>query len=99
MACSKSKCKVIRIIAVIFLGVIISIISMAVFIYSGYLHAYAQGGKTCEAWFGIYIYKLTLAGDKYVGHSIQNNMGIVSTICVLAVFMMDRIIVLSRRKH
>lgn len=85
--------KRIRMALAIGIGFVLAIVSMAITIYFGYVHAYSNGGKIKDVYlFGLKIYRLILEGDNYTGTSLWVNMGIVCALYMGIVLLLEEII-------
>lgn len=75
------------------MGFGLAILSMALTIYFGYVHAYSNGGNIKDVYlFGLKIYRLTMEGDNYTGTSLGVNMGIVCAIYMGIALLLEEII-------
>lgn len=82
-----------RITLALGIGFGLAILSMALTIYFGYVHAYSNGGNAKDVYLlGLKIYRLTLEGNNYTGASLGVNMGIVCAIYMGIVLFLEEII-------
>jgi hypothetical protein len=85
--------KIVRVSLALGIGFGLAILSMAITIYFGYVHAYSSEENIRDVYlFGIKIYRLTLEGKKYTGTSLGKNMGIICAIYMGIVFALEEII-------
>ncbi|MBQ5406556.1 MAG: LlsX family protein [Oscillospiraceae bacterium] len=95
----KKRKKIKTLILAAVLGFAVSMAVMAISIYFGYMNAYHSSVDSgTVSLFGLKIYSLVKAGERYVGVSIGPNMGIICSVFIAAAIIIERILALGKRK-